>query len=292
MIITNETGLPQPFVEMVKGDEISKEGLYRVTSLLNGAKQTVLSFRHRNEISQDAAEMVWMLFGTAAHSILEGSHESDDQIKENRLNLSIGERIVSGAFDLYDRRTETVTDYKTCSVWKVIFGDTADWRRQLLTYAYMLRNIGFPVSRGEIVAIMKDHSKRDAKNKADYPKHPVKKFTFYFLAEDFEEERTWLEDRIALLRAAELLSDDEIPTCTPEERWYSGDKFAVMKKGRKSALRVFDTMPEAESWKSINGGDEIVTRPGVNKRCMEYCSCCEFCNFYKENCKESEVVEQ
>ena len=238
--------------------------------------------------------MVWMLFGTAAHSILEGSHESDDQIKENRLNLSIGERIVSGAFDLYDRRTETVTDYKTCSVWKVIFGDTADWRRQLLTYAYMLRNIGFPVSRGEIVAIMKDHSKRDAKIKADYPKHPVKKFTFDFLPEDFEEERTWLEDRIALLRAAELLTDDEIPICTEEERWKSPDTFAVMKRGRKTALRVLNTLAEAELWQHDNSGDstnEIVTRKGVDKRCMEYCACCDFCNYYKENCKqESEDI--
>lgn len=292
MIITNETGLPQPFVDMVKGDEVSQEGLYRVTSLLNGAKQTVLTFRHRDEISQDAAEMVWMLFGTAAHYILENSNESESQIKETRLQVKVLDRIVSGAFDLYDYKEETVTDYKTCSVWKVILGDTTDWRRQLLTYAYMLRKIGFPVKRGEIVAIMKDHSKRDVKQKSGYPKYPVQKFTFYFLEEDFEEEEYWLEKRVRLLMKAELQNDDDIPICTAEERWNTGDTFAVMKKNRKSALRVFNNFLEAVSWKNENGGDEIVPRPGIDKRCLEYCSCCEFCNYYKENCKqESEVVE-
>ena len=32
-----------------------------------------------------------------------------------------------------------------------------------------------------------------------------------------------------------------------------------------------------------NGGDEIEVRPGEDKKCIDYCSACEFCNYYKES---------
>lgn len=198
----------------------------------------------------------------------------------------MGEYTLSGQFDLYNAKEKKITDYKTCSVWKVIYGDYSDWRRQLLIYAYMMRQIGFEVNSGEIVAIMKDHSKRDAKYKADYPKLPVKVIKFEFTLEDFAEIESWLIDKFDEIRRCEQLPDDELPLCTPEERYNSGDKYAVMKKGRKTALRVLDSMEEAEKWMADNGGDEIKVRPGEDKKCIDYCSVCEFCNYYREKVKQ------
>lgn len=283
MIITNKLNLPQSFVQMAKRDYEFSPNEYRVTSMLKGIRETILERRHGKEIEQDVSDMIWLLFGTAVHSVLENQREGDNEIKETRVKISFCGYELSGQFDLYNAETLTITDYKTCSVWKVIFGDYADWKRQLLIYSYMLRSIGFEVKHGEIVAMMKDHSKKDAKVKADYPMLPVRKITFDFTEQDFTEIEDFLVHRFGEITEAEALPDYELPICTPEERFNGGDKFAVMKKGRKTALRVLDSMDAAETWKDENGGDFIETRPGEDKKCKDYCSACEFCNYYHEH---------
>jgi hypothetical protein len=283
MIITNKLELPAPLVDMAKRDNYKlKNNEYRVTSLLKGVRETILERRHEDEIECDVSDMVFLLFGTAVHSVLEKHQEGDQEIKEARLKIPIGDYILSGQFDLYNAETKTITDYKTCSIWKVIYGEYEDWRRQLLIYAYMLQSIGFPVEKAEIIALMKDHSKSQAKIKADYPKQPVRKITFTFTEKDFAEIESWLHQRFEEIAKAEKLPDDELPLCTPEERFNSGDKFAVMKKGRKTAMRVLDSMEDAENWMAANGGDYIEARRGEDRKCQDYCSACEFCNYYKE----------
>ena len=286
MIITNELNLPQAFVQMAQRDEYeTANNEYRVTSLLKGIRETELERRHSREIKRDVSDMVWLLFGTATHSILERQKEGDREIKETRLKMEMDGIVLSGQFDLYNEEEERITDYKTASVWKIIYGNYEDWRRQLLIYAYMLRDAGFPVKRGRVVAFLKDHSKRDAKVKAEYPKLPVQPVDFTFSERDFQEIEVWLKEKIAEVKRARELPDDRLPLCTQEERFNSGDKYAVMKKGRKTALRVLDSKEEAEQWMASNGGDSIEIRPGEDKKCQDYCAAKEFCSYYKEKCK-------
>ena len=282
MKITNDLGLPEAFVKMAESDFEYKDKLYRVTSLLKGVRETILLRRYHGEIEQDVSDMIWLLFGTAVHNVLDYQEEGEYEFKEERLEIKIGDYTLSGQFDLYNAKNKTVTDYKTCSVWKIIYGDYKDWRRQLLIYAYMLKTIGFEVEGGEVVALMKDHSKSKAKFESEYPKFPVKRIKFKFSDSDFEEIEKWLHEKFDEIAAAEKLADHELPVCTPEERYNSGDKFAVMKKGRKRAMRVLDSMKEAEAWKQLNGGDFIETRLGENKKCEDYCRVCEFCSFYQQ----------
>ena len=281
MRITNKLGLPESFVQMAKSDFTADENTYRVTSLLKGVRETILERRHEAEM--DVSDMIWMLFGTAAHAVLENTQETSTQIKEARLSEKINGRIISGKFDLYDEKTNTLTDYKTCSVWKIIYGNFDDWRRQLLIYAYLMTKAGFEVNKGEIIAVLKDHSKRDAKVKADYPKLPVNKIAFHFTTTDFEEIAEWLYAKVEELKLCETLPDGELPLCTTEERFNSGDKYAVMKKGRKTAMRVLDSIESAEKWQADNGGDYIDVRKGEDKKCVDYCSVCKFCDYWQEN---------
>lgn len=283
MKITNALNLPAPFVSLAEGDEYPiAPNEYRVTSLLKGVREAILERRHGGEITRDVSDMVWLLFGTAVHGVLEQHQETGTQFKEERIKAPFEEYVLSGKFDLYDAETKIVTDYKTASVWKIIFGDFSDWRRQTLIYCYMLRRIGFDAQGGEIVAFLKDHSKRDAKVKYGYPKFPVQTVKFRFTDADFAECEDWLRARFAEIRAAEKLDDADLPVCTPDERFNNGDKYAVMKKGRKTALRVLDSQEAAEQWKADNGGDYIETRQGEDKKCADYCSACEFCNYYQE----------
>ena len=286
MIITNELNLPQAFVQMAQRDEYeTANNEYRVTSLLKGIRETELERRHSQEIKRDVSDMVWLLFGTATHSILERQKEGDREIKETRLKMEMDGIVLSGQFDLYNEEEERITDYKTASVWKIIYGNYEDWRRQLLIYAYMLQDTGVPVKRGRVVSFLKNHNKRDAKVKAGYPKLPVQPIDFTFSERDFQEIEVWLKEKIAEVKRARELPDDRLPLCTQEERFNSGDKYAVMKKGRKTALRVLDSQEEAEQWMASNGGDSIEIRPGEDKKCQDYCAAKEFCSYYKEKCK-------
>lgn len=281
MRITNKLGLPEPFVQMCASDYRYTPHRYSVTSLLKGLREVMLERRH--EVEQDVADCIWMLFGTAAHSVLESQQETSSQIKECSVQTEIDGITISGRFDLYDASNKTVTDYKTCSAWKVVFGDYTDWRMQTLMYAYMLRKSGFDVEKGEIVAIMRDHSKRDARYKKDYPEHPVKRIIFRFTEDDFLFIENWLKDKVTEIKRCESLPDAGLPLCTPDERFNSGDKYAVMKKGRKTAMRVLDDHEDAQAWMNKNGGDYIEDRKGEDKKCTEYCSVCNFCSYWQQN---------
>lgn len=284
MPLTNSLNLPQPFVDAVTSNYRYKDKRYSVTQILGGIRPAILSRRHQDEITEDVADMVWMIFGSAVHSILEKSKESETQLKENWVSAELPNGYtLSGIFDLYDDATKTVTDYKTATVWKVIYGEWDDYRKQLLMYCWMLRKMGFDARKGQIVAMLKDHSKSKAKFDASYPKHPVYTISWEFTDQEFEELESWLVQRFEEIEAAEKLPDDELPLCTAEERWAKPDKWAVRKKGNKRALKVHDSQESAESHlESLGNGYEIEFRPGADGKCGEYCSCHEFCDYWKK----------
>lgn len=278
MNITNELNLPQPFVDAVKSEYTYTPKRYSVTSLLKGTREAILQHRHDAEVTQDAADMVWLLFGKAVHSILENSEERPGLIKEQKLVLDMGDGYeLSGIFDLYDAERQTVVDYKTASVWKHIYSDWGDYKRQLAMYAWMLYMHGMPCIRGELVAFYKDHSKTEAERKADYPPHPVETIGWDFTPADMQEVREIVKENFEAIKYAETLTDADLPMCTDDERWHKPDRWAVKKPGNKKALRVYDTREAA--LKHAEGTNlEIEYRPGEDKKCKEYCSVWQFCD--------------
>lgn len=290
MIITNKLNLPQAFVEMAKSDYKLAENEYRVTSLLRGIRETILERRHQDKIERDVADMIWLLFGTAVHNILEHQEESETEFKEERVKVKIGDYILSGQFDLYCTKEKKITDYKTASVWKIVYSDYEDWRKQLLIYAWLVRKIGFEVKCAEVVALLKDHSKAKAKFDSNYPQLPVKKIRFDFTEKDFVEIEQWLNNKFQEIQLAEQLPDNELPLCTPSERFNNGGKWAVMNGNNKRAVRVLDSQEEAERYMETTGkGTHVEHRPGEDKKCQDYCSVSEFCSYWQEKKKEAIV---
>lgn len=285
MKLTNNLNLPTPFVNAVSKEYAYKEKRYSVTTLLKGTREAILQRRHNDEIEQDVSDMVWLIFGSAVHSILENSEEEFTQLKENFVTTDMPNGYkLSGIFDLYDVLTETVTDYKTATVWKVINNDWEDYRKQTLIYCWMLRQKGYKAKRGEIVAMLKDHSKSKAKYESNYPKYPVYRIGWDFTEKDFEEIEKWLYEKFEEIEQQEKLTDDELIMCTPEERWAKPTTYAVMKEGNKRAVRVLEDKEKAEKMvQELGGKHYIEERKGVDGKCSEYCSCCEFCKYYKEN---------
>ena len=282
MKITNNLKLPQPFVDAVNSDYKYKEKRYSVTTLLKPTREIILQRRHNDEIEQDVSDMIWSIFGTAVHSVLENSTEGKHLLSEKALEIQVGDYTLSGRSDLYNTRNFTVIDYKVTSVWKYILKDFEDYRLQGLMYVYMLKKLGYKAKKAEFVLILKDWQKSKAKFDKTYPQLSVQKVQFTFNDSDFEFIEKFINDKFEDIKKAEQLADDELPECSAKDRWNSGDKYAVMRNGRKTALRVLDSLEEAEQYKTENGGDYIETRKGEDKKCQEYCLCCEFCKHYKE----------
>jgi len=121
----------------------------------------------------------------------------------------------------------------------------------------------------------------------------VQKITFECNDRELANIEIWLKAKIAEIKEMEQLIDDDIPECTEEERYNSGSKFAVKAKGRKTALRVLDSKEDAERWMQDNGkGDFIEERKGEDKKCLDFCSVCDFCNYYQNNVKGATDNEQ
>lgn len=292
MKYTNELGLPQPFVEAVKSKHTYKPNRYSVTEVLGGTCEAILKRRHQSEVTGDVSSMLWAILGTAVHKVLESAESAPEQHQEQWLCVKVGDYEISGIFDLYDESTGMVTDWKVTSVYTVLFGDYEKWRKQTLAYCWMLRQKGQDAHRGQIVAMLRDHQQRKARTEKDYPKHPVVVKEWEFTDDDFAE----IGDLIAkwFLEAAlqEKLPDDELEPCSPESRWHKPDKWAVMKDGRKRAVRVFEEEEEAvellNRLKETDQGHHIEFRSGEDTRCMSYCSVSQFCPYMRKKSQESE----
>jgi hypothetical protein len=275
--------LPEQIVNAVKKDDYNNNGTYSATTLLKDPKEIILFNRHKDEITEDVSEHVYSLLGTSVHYILEKAEEGENQFKEERLYYKFGDDTISGKFDFYDMEEEMLGDYKVTTVYKYLLGDNEHYRFQLLTYAYLLRKNGFPCKGGRIYQIFRDWQRSKAKFDKSYPQKPVNVITFRFYDKDFTYIENEIQQRLANIHKYEDFADDEIPICSKENRWATDDKFAVMKKGRKSAMRILNSKEEAEEWMKNNGGEFIQERPAESRKCVDYCSCCEFCNFWREN---------
>lgn len=282
MIITNHANLPMPFVRMCEESYQSQPKRYSVTTLLKPVREILLKRRHEAVIEQDCSDMIWLLFGKAVHSILENYGTSKNEFAEEKLTVTLENGYtVSGIIDLYDIDRAEVVDYKTASVWKVTFKDYDDWKKQGMMYAWLLRNNGLACKSVVFYAILKDHNKQKAKFDSSYPQSPVVKVEFPVVDAEVNAIDKFIREKIDEIIKYEDVPDDELPLCSCEDRWNGGDTFAVMKKGRKTAMRVLDSMVEAERWKADNGGDFIETRKGVDKKCIDYCLVCNKCDYYK-----------
>jgi len=288
--ITNVMGLPEALVKAIETKPHNAPGSLSATTLLKNTKQILLTERHWDELEEDVLDRFWALFGSAIHKMLES--EGKDEFAEESLSFELDGIVITGRIDNYNMKTGEVTDYKSCSVYKIINQDFTDWRRQGLEYAWLLHKNGFLVKTCTFIAITKDHSMRKARHSSSYPKVPVYVYQFEVTEEGLTEIEAFMKGKIAECKKFSDVADDDIPPCTMEERWESPTTYAVMKEGNKRAFKVLKSLDEAEKIAADKGnGYSVETRPGEAKRCMDYCSCNTFCNYYREHVAAVEAQE-
>ncbi len=183
---------------------------------------------------------------------------------------------VSGGMDVYEEGG-ILLDYKVTSVWKVIKGDLSEWEQQLNLYACILRHHGHTVSRLQIIAILRDWSKGEAQRDAAYPQAQVVNINIPLW--DEEKATRFMRERVILHQQARFT----MPECTPQDRWARPDVWAVMKPGRKSAVKLHTSEANAQAHaESEGGGLYVVHRVGASVRCESYCRVSAFCSQYKQ----------
>ena len=279
MNVTNRLRLPEAFVKAVSTTRHNEAGCFSATTLNKGAKEIILTDRHFDEITVDAADSVWAVWGTAVHALLES--QPDNNFHEESFKVPVSNSFVTGQVDSYDMENGVINDWKTASVWKVQFNDFKDWRAQGLTYAWLLQQSGLEVKKCRFVALLKDHSKTKAKTDSSYPQSPVFIYEFDVTAADLEETAARILAKVQEIESAYKLDDDAIEPCSAEERWADGEKWAVMKNGRKTAVKVFDNQLDADAMAGELGNSHYVEhRPAISRKCGDYCNCKDFCNFY------------
>ena len=278
MKITNAHGLPQVLVDAVINDSYDAgDSDISVTTLLQPPRKVALTKKHNGDLTEDASDRMWALMGQAMHSILERAGDAQDRIIERRFYGEMEGWKISGQVDLIEK--DVLSDYKFMSVWEIIYGLKEEKAAQLNMLKWLAEGEGVFINKLQIVGMLRDWQKVKAKTDKDYPQAQIQIIDVPV----WDENKTadYISQRVLMHQAA----THELPLCTEEDRWYSGSKYAVMKKGRKSALRLLDAQDEAEQWMADNpgkGGDSIDFRPGENKRCADYCSVASVCQQYQE----------
>lgn len=299
MKITNELNLPASIVEAVKNDSYEPgESDISVTQLIDPPRKVALMGQHYDELIEDASDRLWSMFGQIVHGILE---RADDQsVTEQRLYMDILGWRVGGQMDRLaigegkDTNAIILEDYKFTTAYSVKGGrPRQEWIEQQNCYAQILRENGHKVEAINVVAIFRDWSKLKAKREADYPQKQVAVVKIpMWSAEDTVK---YMTERVRLHQEARA---GNLPNCTEDERWAKPTTYAIMKTGRKSALRVLYSLAEAEQYARSKGliNDigklrpeiTIVERPGAQTRCENYCAVAPFCQQFQAVLKSSE----
>jgi len=289
MKITNKFNLPEVIVAAVKDDEYDRgDSVLSVTQLISSPRIVLLQELNSHNLTVDVVDRVPALLGTAVHKILEkGSKNIPGHIVEERLFATINGWKISGAVDLQIENADgtwEINDYKITSVYSVM-EDKIEWIQQLNCYAFLSTLVhGRNIRSLKIVAVLRDWQRKQAELKPDYPQSQV--VTVDIPLWTLEDQGHFVHNRVRDHQEAKKLVDSgsPLPYCTDQERWLRGETWAVMKEGRKSAIKLHDQEDNAKQHaEECGSGHRVERRPGTPVRCAgNYCMVANWCRQYQE----------
>ena len=289
MIITNKYNLPKSFLNICERPTYTKGKAHiSATGLLAAPRLARLKEIYDDKIVTDVSDMIWSIFGTAVHNILEQGKD-ENHIVEQRLHAELDGWHISGAIDLQITREDgiEINDYKTVGVWSVM-NEKIEWEQQLNVYAWLVETVKkMPVTELKIIAIIRDWNRRDAQSRPGYPEAQVA--TIPVQIWPYEQRESFIRDRIHLHSEALFASEtgEELPDCSPEDCWEKPTTYAIKKDGAMRAKSVHTSLSEAEVALEKSGkGYALEVREGDRTRCASFCPVAQFCTQYQTYLKE------
>ena len=289
-MVTNKFKLPQFVVDALTHSDYTRgDSDISVTQLIDSPRIARLQREHADEQTKDAVDFVWSRFGTSVHVMFEESLKAtgSDVITEERLFTETQGWKLSGAIDAQEVSDDGViiSDFKVTSAWSVIF-DKSSWHTQLNVYAYLVRKAkGQTVKKLQIVALLRDWVRRKAEQGGEYPTAPIVVLDIPMWSE--AEQDAYVESQIKKHMEA-TNTDQPLIFCSSEETWQKDTVYAVMKKGRKSAVKLYKTEAEAVERAEKEGSNHSVeVRKGEKTRCKgDWCGVSKWCDQYQSEAKE------
>lgn len=284
-IITNPTNLPDIIVKWAEFSDAGYTGNLHdglsVTTLIAPAYQRYLRNKFIGEVTVPLTSKLWAMLGTAIHTILENINDIDKYITETRFfgqfTTSLGDMQVHGQIDCFDRFNKTLYDFKVTSKYTVAGGKSKiEWEQQMNILAHLLREHGYEVEHLSIIGIFRDHMFKD-KYEQQMPKEAIQEIKI----------PVWSREKTVAFIFERLKAHMQHTPCTDEEKWQDVTKYAVMKKGNKRAVKLFEVQSEAQqrayALNDLNavGAHYIEVRLGEPTRCERYCSVNQYCDAYK-----------
>lgn len=290
--LTNKMNLPLAIKRAVENDPYNPSGSdISTTRLIAPPLIRYLEVKHKDEIEEDVADRIWALLGSSVHHVIERAKIEKD-LSEIRLfykddDITNGWTL-SGQFDYITEDGELI-DFKVTSAWSALDAlqnGKDEWEEQLNILHFLAKHnpdkVNIKINKLYIVAILRDWSKLQARKSDNYPQAQVVKIPIRLWSN--EEQEHFIRERIRLHQQADIKEPD---ICSPKERWRKEDSFAVMKDGRKSALRVLPTLNAAKEYlkeKNMQEGKGclIVHRAGKDVRCADYCRVNKWCKHFND----------
>jgi hypothetical protein len=302
MKYTNKHGIPEELAAAIQVDHYSspddKPYDYSVTKLLSPIQQTELLRRYKDSDKLPEMDVLdgfnaWV--GSVIHNSIEDAWKKGMQsIAEERLYMKIGGKTLSGKLDCLDYGNKKIIDWKTCRLYKVQKGDYLEWERQQNLYAMLCDENGYDINDLEIVAIMLDWKKNEAKFKNNYPQTPIVPIQLNKWSK--EEAVAFAKDRIQKLERAKKMTDEELSvsmSCSRYDQWSQYQGTALIKEGNTKATKVFESREQAEDYVNDNPKFKeynLEDRYSKRTRCMDYCSAKPVCQQYKREVAEENGI--
>ena len=281
MKITNKQGLPAPLVALLSRDFYTKgASQYSVTELMSPPKIRRMREQYDEEMEIDVTKLIASQLGTFMHGKLE-EKMVEGYTNEERIFHSIDGITISGAVDLQQHTDDGVViiDYKFVKAWSVMKSKN-DWVTQLNIYKWLIETVKKQKVCGlQICAIIKDYSAHSVQE--NYPEAEAVMINIPMW--DSVTTETYVRHRLDMHRAAKQAQEfgEDLEPCTDEERWLSDTIYAVKREGRKSAIRIFKSIEEANELAEKEKG-YVEERKGEPKRCTgDFCGVSKWCKQYQ-----------
>jgi len=300
MKYTNNYGLPPFVVQWLMVDDYDHDPeVLSATRLLKPTRMIVLEKRHNDELEIDVTDVIASRYGTAIHDSFE-KIALENAIQEHRFHCEVDGQKISGKPDILEMVSGhyILWDIKSTSAWTYLNGSRdEDHKKQLSIYRYIVMK----ASEGErtvdidakIIYIFTDWSRSKARQGGKYPPQRIAMKDVKLMTT--EETEALIRGKLGHIDHFLDTPEPALPKCTRDELWPypKDDEWAVMKEGRKSAVRKgFKTETEAQDYMieyHVKNG-YIEHRPSKLNRC-NYCNVRPFCSQYKDLEEQGLIAE-
>ena len=238
--LSNKFNLRESIFRAIQDDDYDRgESEITTTELVGPIQAAVLKKRYDKQITIDAMSRVKIFIGKCVHAKLEKSAPAGT-ITEKRYYADVDGVKLGGQIDILEEKDKRLlVDFKTTSVWTMVYGGRDDWEKQANVNRWLLHKNGLTVDCLEDDLIFRDWKERELNRVKNYPKAEI--ITWPMTMWPLEETEAYIMERVHHHKMARDMSDQELLEyydCTPAETW----------KNRIRCQKYCDASEFCKSW--------------------------------------------